>query len=277
MSQIEGLFDNGCPPGLFYRARLPEAPPRGVIVLMHGLAEHSGRYDHVVNYLLAQGYAVWTYDQRGHGRSPGQRCYVNSFDDLTGDLAKFVDKVRAAHPGLPLFLLGHSLGALEIADYAASGPAGINGVVLSGLPLNIEHGVSHLLVKLAGVFSKVTPRLGVQKLPSNTLSRDQTVVDDYVNDPLVYTGKIPARMGAELFRVTRSIKSQLAGITVPLLVLHGEHDRMADPSGSQLLFDQAASTDKELHIFPGCYHEIFNEPCRDTVLGVVGEWMAGHG
>ncbi|MGI2335483.1 MAG: lysophospholipase [Dehalogenimonas sp.] len=276
MSQFEGLFDNGCAPGLYYSAWLPETTPRAIIILMHGLADHSGRYDNVVNHLLPQGYAVWTFDQRGHGRSPGQRCYVNSFDDLTGDLAKFVDKVRTANPGLPLFLLGHSLGALEAADYATSTPAGIDGVVLSGLPLNIEHGVSHLLVKLAKFFSVLTPRLGVQKLPSDTISRDPKVVEDYVKDPLVYNGKIPARMGAELFRTTRAIKSRLSNITLPILVLHGEHDRMAEPSGSRLLFEKAASTDKELEIFPGCYHEIFNEPCRATVLEVVSTWLNRH-
>lgn len=276
MSQLEGLFDNGCAPGLYYRALLPAAQPRAAVILVHGLAEHSGRYENVINHLLPRGYAVWTYDQRGHGRSPGQRCYVNSFDDLISDLAKFVSKVRTANPGIPLFLLGHSLGALEAADYAASIPTGIDGVVLSGLPLNIEHGVSHLLVKLADIFSVLTPRLGVQKLPSDTISRDRKVVEDYVKDPLVYNGKIPARMGAELFRTTRAIKSRISNITLPILVLHGEHDRMAEPSGSRLLFEKAASTDKELEIFPGCYHEIFNEPCQATVLEVVSSWLNRH-
>lgn len=273
MRHIEGFFDNGCDGGLFFRAWQPDASPRAVVILVHGLAEHSGRYESVISYMLGQELAVWTYDQRGHGRSPGQRCYVNNFGDLTGDLAKFIAKVKSDHPDTPLFLLGHSLGALEVADYAAGGANGIHGAILSAVPLCIHHNTPELLVKLASVFSKLAPRLGLQKLPSDTISQDKSVVQDYVNDPLVYTGKIPARMGAEMFRSVKELSAKLPTINLPILVLHGGEDRMALPDGGKLLFERASSVDKELHIFPECYHEIFNEACGDTALAVTGKWL----
>jgi alpha-beta hydrolase superfamily lysophospholipase len=116
----------------------------------------------------------------------------------------------------------------------------------------------------------------VQQLDCSAISRDPSVVERYVKDPLVFTGKIPARMGAELISAMTLAQSRLMSISLPVLLLHGAADRLAEPCGSQLMYDAVASTDKELHFFPGCFHEIFNEPCREYVLGTLSQWLDKH-
>ena len=276
MPHLEGTFPVAKRKALFYQAWLPDCQPKAVIVLVHGLADHSSRYANVIDYLLPRDYAVWSYDQRGHGRSPGTRCYVNSFTDLTGDLDKFIAVVRDRNPGLPLFVLGHSMGALEVAAFAASQPQGIAGFVFSGLLLNTGQSVPKMMLKLAGLLSALAPRLGVQQLDCNAISRDATVVERYIKDPLVFTGKIPARVGAELIAAMASTPSKFSSISLPVLLLHGAADRLAEPSSSQAMYEALASTDKELHFFPGCFHEIFNEPCREFVLGILSRWLDKH-
>jgi alpha-beta hydrolase superfamily lysophospholipase len=273
MRHTEGTFDNGCSGGLYYQVWTPDSPSPGTVILVHGLAEHSGRYQPVAERLVRAGFTVRAFDQRGHGRSPGQRCYVNSFEDLTSDLNQFIQASFENHPGRPLFLMGHSLGALEVAAYLTTRPKDIAGAVISGIPLDIEASLPRILVKLADVFSALVPRLGIRKLPSTTISRESQVVRDYVNDPLVHTGRIPARMGAELMRTVRQTRDKLRRIRAPLLILHGGGDRMAAPAGSRLLYQMAGSSDKELKIMADCYHEVYNEACRDEVLNLVIDWL----
>ncbi len=276
MSHLESTFGFAKRKSLFYQAWLPDVPPKAVIILVHGLADHSGRYGNVVDYLIPRGYAVWSYDQRGHGKSPGTRCYVNRFTDLIADLDRFILLVRQQNPDLPIFVLGHSLGALESATLVADRPNGITGLVLSGLLLKTGQSVPGLMLKLAKMLSALAPRLGVQKLDCSAISRDTAVVENYVTDPLVFTGKIPARTGAEVLDAMTIAKSKFPGVNLPVLLLHGAADRLADPSSSQLMYDGIPSTDKELHFFPGCYHEIFNAPCHDYVLGTLTRWLDKH-
>ena len=231
----------------------------------------------MINHLLPKGFAVWTYDQRGHGRSPGKRCYTNRFTDLVNDLDIFVTLVKQKNAELPVFIVGHSLGALESVFFIANHqPRNISGLVVSGLVLKIGQSVPQIMLALAGVISVLVPRLGVQHLDCRAVSRDDSVVESYIKDPLVYSGKIPARTGAEMIGAMSSVQSKLSAITMPLLILHGASDQLAEPSGSQLMYDSVGSTDKTLHLFPGCFHEIFNEPCRDVVLDITSDWLLGH-
>jgi alpha-beta hydrolase superfamily lysophospholipase len=201
---------------------------------------------------------------------------VNRFTDLTDDLGSFVNLVVGHNPDYPLFVVGHSMGAMESAAFVAERPQNISGVALSGMLLQTEQSIPKLLVSLADVISTLLPRFGVQRLECDAISRDPKVVQDYIQDPLVYTGKIPARMGAELITTMTTIQTKLKNIKMPVLLLHGGADRLASPSGSQFTYDTIASTDKELRFFPGCYHEIFNEPCRDFVLGTLCRWLDKH-
>lgn len=276
MSHLEGTFPVGKRVMLYYQAWLPECQPKAVIVLVHGLADHSSRYGNLVDHLVDKSYSVWSYDQRGHGKSPGKQCYVNRFANLIDDLGFFIDRVSLINPEQPIFIIGHSMGALESSIYLAGSHQGIAGAVLSGLVLKPGQSVSKVTQKLARVFSTLIPWIGVRQLDCSGISRDRTVVEGYTKDPLVFTGKIPARMGAEMLDAMSLARSTMGFITLPVLLMHGAADRLAEPSSSQLMFETIASVDKELHIFPGCYHEIFNEPCRDFVMGTLVRWLDRH-
>jgi alpha-beta hydrolase superfamily lysophospholipase len=275
MLHTEGAFSNTRHKALQYQAWVPEQI-KAVIVLVHGLADHSGRYKNLVDCLVPKGYAIWTYDQMGHGKSPGSRCYVNRFDELGHDLGQFIDLVKQNNPDVPLFLVGHSMGALVCAAFAADHPQSVDGLALSGLVLKSGQSIPRLTLKLAGLLSTLTPWLGVQHLDCSAISRDASVVEAYVKDPLVYTGKIPARMGVELLTAMGAVQSRLKDIILPVLLLHGAADRLAEPSSSQCMYDNVSSNDKELHLFPGCYHEVFNEPCHEFVIGVLSRWLDKH-
>ncbi|KTB48542.1 alpha/beta hydrolase [Dehalogenimonas alkenigignens] len=276
MRHLEGTFNVGKRQALYYQAWLPATQPKAVILLVHGLADHSSRYGNVVDYLVPKSYSVWSYDQRGHGKSPGKRCYVHRFADLTGDLGLFVDFIKQKNPSLPLFIVGHSLGALEAALYCTSHAAWVTGAVLSGLVLKAGESVPKRTQKLVKILSVIVPRFGARQLECGGISRDETVVKNYIGDPLVFTGKIPARTGAEMIDAMSKVQSLAGKINLPVLLMHGASDRLAEPAGSQLFFDIIASSDKELHLFPGCYHEIFNEPCHDFVLGTLIRWLDKH-
>ncbi|MEL7561860.1 lysophospholipase [Dehalogenimonas sp. 4OHTPN] len=276
MRYLEGDFNISKGQALYYQAWLPDSRFKAVVVLVHGLADHSGRYNNVIDYLVPKGYSVWSYDQRGHGKSPGKRCYIDRFADLTGDLSRFVDFVRQENPSLPLFIIGHSLGALEAAFYSTCHPTWVTGAVLSGLVLKAGESITKRTLKLVKTLSVIIPRLGVRQLECAGISRDENVVKNYIGDPLVFTGKIPARTGAEMLDAMSNVQALSAKIKLPVLLMHGASDRLAEPSGSQLFYNSIASTDKELHFFPGCYHEIFNEPCHDFVLGTMIRWLDKH-
>lgn len=276
MTHLEGTFPVTKHLSLFYQAWQPDNHQKAVLILVHGLADHSSRYQNVVNHLLPRGYALWTYDQRGHGLSPGPRCYVNRLSELINDLRGFLALVAEQNPGQPIFVVGHSMGALEGIVLASENPQGVTGFALSGVLLQTGQSIPKLLLSLSKIISTLVPRLGVQTLECDAISRDRLVVEAYVTDPLVYTGKIPARMGAELISTMTTVQAQLKKVVAPILLLHGGADRLASSSSSQIAFDTVSSIDKEIHIFPGCYHEIFNEPCRDFVLGTLSQWLDKH-
>jgi acylglycerol lipase len=276
MTHLEGNFPVAKHLSLYYQAWQPDGHQKAVIVLVHGLADHSSRYKNVVNYLLPRGYAIWAYDQRGHGLSSGPRCYASRLSDLIGDLKGFLAFVAEQNPGQLIFIVGHSMGALESVAVAAENPPSVNGFALSGVLLQTGQKIPKIFLSLSEVISTLFPRLGIQTLECDAISRDQAVVDAYINDPLVHTGKIPARMGAELLAAMTTVQTTLKSISAPLLLLHGGADRLANPSSSQIVFNSVASTDKEIRIFPGCYHEIFNEPCKDFVLGTLSLWLDKH-
>ena len=276
MIHLEGQLPVSKHLSLFYQSWQPDDPQKAIIILVHGLADHSSRYQNVVNHLVPRGYAVWTYDQRGHGQSPGPRCYVNRMSDLVGDLKGFVTLVEEQNPGQPIFIVGHSMGALESICLASENPQSVTGFALSGVLLQTGQNIPKLLLSFSKLLSVLVPHLGVQTIECGAISRDESVVKTYVNDPLVYTGKVPVRMGAELIKTMSTIREKLPVVKSPVLLLHGSADRLASPSSSQIVYDTIASTDKQIQIFPGCYHEIFNEPCRDFVLGTLTKWLDKH-
>ncbi|RJO69051.1 alpha/beta hydrolase [Nocardia panacis] len=271
MTETTGTLDSG---RIFWRSRLPDQPA-GVLVLVHGVAEHSGRYDHVGKAFAAAGFAVYALDHAGHGRSAGHRANIGSIDSAADNVAALLDLARGAHPGLPAFLVGHSMGSLIVLYLATRAPLDVAGIVVSAPPLVIPVG-NPIQRALAPLLSRFTPNLGVLKLDSSMISRDPAVVAAYDADPLVYRGMLPARTGAEILAATGAVKQRLAKLTVPVLVLHGAADALADPTSADLIERGSGATDLTVIRYDGLYHEVFNEPERDRVLADAITWLTAH-
>lgn len=272
---VEGTFAGAAGGSVFWQ-RWEPAKMTGVVVLSHGLAEHSGRYAHVAARLNEAGYACYAIDHWGHGRSEGTRANVERFALVTSDLDALLTKSRGEHPGMPVFLLGHSMGGLLALDYVVThGESGLAGLLLSGPVVDTSAG-SAAQRAAAGFLSRYAPNLGVMALDSTAVSRDPEEVRKYVEDSLNYHGKIRARTGAEILLAVDRVVKGLPGLSLPLLVMHGTLDRLAPPAGSKLVAEKAGSKDKTLKLYDGLFHEIFNEPERDTVLNDVVAWLDAH-
>ncbi|WP_280397710.1 alpha/beta hydrolase [Nocardia carnea] len=259
------------------RSWLPGGPVVGVIVLVHGVAEHSGRYDYVGRTLAAAGFAVHALDHVGHGESArvGAPANLGSIDDAADKVAALLDLARTEHPGAPEFLIGHSMGALITLYLATRAPLDIAGLVVSAPPLIIDAGnpVQRLL---APVLTRVTPNLGVLKLDSSQISRDSEVVTTYDNDPLVFRGKLPARTATEILTAAGRVLDRLPQLRVPTLALHGTGDAIAAPASTDRIEQRAGTNDLTVHRYDGLYHEVFNEPERDQVLADVVTWLSAR-
>lgn len=261
---------------LYTASWLPETV-KAVIVLVHGYGEHSGRYAHVVNALTQQNYAVYTIDHRGHGKSEGLGGYVKSIDQVVDDLKIYVDQIQARHSDQKLFMLGHSMGALISLTYALRYQAQLDGLLISGVPLAAEEGAPAWLAQVAKFLNMVAPTLPLaETIPLDALSRDATIVQAYEADPLNYHGKMRVGTALSIVNGAKKAISQLSTLKLPTLILHGAEDKICPPSGSDIVYAQAASSDKQLIKYDGLRHEIMNEPERDTVLQDIMTWLDKH-
>jgi alpha-beta hydrolase superfamily lysophospholipase len=274
-NHVEGTFPGAAGGSVYWQAWTPDAV-KAVVVLSHGLAEHSGRYAHVAARLNDAGYVLYALDHRGHGKSDGTPGNIESLADVRADLDTLLTKARGEHPGLPVFLLGHSFGGLVALDYLVDrGASGLTGLVLSGAFVDPDAG-NAVQRRLAGVLSRLAPNLGVVPLDPTTVSKDPAEVEKYVKDPLNYHGKVRARSGAEMIAASKRVVAGVPALRLPALVMHGAVDRLAPPSGSKTVAERLGSTDKTLTLYDGLNHEIFNEPERDDVLDDVVTWLDKH-
>ncbi len=276
MKHAEGKF-KGCEDiSLYYQCWLPDDEPRAILLVVHGLAEHSGRYMTMVNRLVPKGYAVYGFDQRGHGKSPGRRGYVERFSNFVDDLETFFDIIRSRHHDSKIFIVGHSLGGTIAADYAVQHQDEFDGLILSGAFLKVADSTSSGLIIAARVLSLLLPKVGIYRIDADALSRDKAIVDAYVQDPLVYRGKISARLGAEIIKATQKLLQQMPKICLPILIMYGTADRLSDPRGSETLYQRVSSPQKTLKLYDGFYHEIFNEPGHEQVFTDMEAWLTAR-
>jgi alpha-beta hydrolase superfamily lysophospholipase len=253
---------------------LPEGIPRDQVVIAHGYAEHSGRYDAVAKFLTALGFAVHAIDHHGHGKSGGARAVIERFAQADADIDTLVDKHRSESGQATVKLIGHSMGGSLALNYALNHQEKLSGLVLSGPAIG---GTLPTLQRwFLGLLSTIAPRAGTVVLDGNAVSRDPAVVADYMTDPMVYRGKVPARTAHEMYRAICSYPSRIAALTVPCLLMHGDADSLVAPIDAAPLFQRVASPDKTIRIWPGLFHEIFNEPEREEVLALTAEWLEAH-
>jgi alpha-beta hydrolase superfamily lysophospholipase len=257
----------------YWQAWLPEGDARAVVVIVHGLGEHGGRYDHVGRRLAGAGFAAYAADHRGHGRSGGRRANIGRMAAVVGDLSDFVCFAAERCPGTEVFMLGHSLGGLIALQYATGDVPELAGLVLTGPLVQVESRAP-VLERMAGVLSALTPNLGVLAVPPDAVSRDPAVVAAYRADPLVHHGKVPARTGAEILTTTLALPDRLPRLRTPLLLLHGTCDRLAPAAGSQLVHEKVTSPDRTLRLCEGLSHEVMNEPEQDEILDEIVGWIS---
>ncbi|MFQ5572190.1 MAG: alpha/beta hydrolase [Rhodothermales bacterium] len=247
-----------------------------MVVLIHGYAEHCGRYAHLATHLNHHGFAVFTYDQRGHGRSSGRRAFVRSFNRYLDDFGVMLKLARGDFSNVPVFLFGHSMGGAVAALYVLEREATFRGLVLSSPALKVSSDIAPFLQKISSLVGRLLPRLPTIPLDRSLISRDPAVVRQALQDPLNFHGRMPARTGAELLRATRRIERNMDNLTLPFLIIHGTGDRLTDPGGSTTLYQRARSEDKTLGLHPGLYHETFNEPEKAQVLEEIVAWLEEH-
>ncbi len=260
---------------IFYRSAIPENPIASVVIL-HGYAEHSGRYLHVMEYFAGKDFAVFAPDERGHGRTAKTLGDIESFRLVLEDVDILVTQASEKFPTRPVFMLGHSMGGLLAVLYAEKYEDRLKGLVLSGAALVLPDNVSSFVKKMAGLLAKIAPRLQVQKFDSSGISRDPEVVRKKDEDPLYYKGKTMARTGNEMLRGIESAIAGLSSISVPILVLHGGADPIISPEASKMIYENVSSEDKTIKLFEGLYHEIMNEPEKDEVLDFISDWIEKH-
>jgi acylglycerol lipase len=269
----EGFFTGVRGNRHYYQFWLPEGRPKAVLLVIHGLAEHSGRYANLVAHLVPHGYAVYGMDHLGHGKSDGARTYVERFSDFVESLHTYVGIVREGQVDAPIFLVGHSLGGLIAVTWLLEHQDEVQGVILSGPAVRIPDNISALTIFAGKILSALLPRVGILGLAARGVSRDPAVVAAYLDDPLVFTGKVTARLGAEMLKAMRRIEVDARRMRLPMLILQGSADKLVDPAGARMLHERVGSADKTLKIYPGLYHEVYNEPEHGQVLRDVESWL----
>ncbi|MCT2558954.1 lysophospholipase [Tsuneonella sp. YG55] len=259
---------------LYAQGWVPDGEVRDVIAISHGYAEHGGRYGNLVERLVPMGYALYALDHRGHGKSEGTRALVDRMKWVIDDFHIFVRSVRARHHGQPVKLLGHSMGGNVAFGYALSWPQDLTGLILSG-PL-IGGRVPAVQRAVLSFLSAVAPNTGMIALPPEAVSRDPAVVEAYASDPLVTTGKVAARTAHEMFTSLAGYRAEAPSMNVPLLVQHGEADALVRWDDVRPVVATIGAPDKTVITYPGLYHEIYNEPEKDAVIGDLARWLEAH-
>ncbi|MFW5708982.1 MAG: alpha/beta hydrolase [Chloroflexota bacterium] len=253
-----------------------EKKPRALVLLVHGIAEHCGRYQHVAQALTEADYAVFGLDHRGHGRSDGRRSLIRDFDKPVTDLAQYMQHFRAQHPDQKVFVFGHSMGALIGLLFALKYQAELAGFISQGTPLNLDEKIPRLLLPLAKIVTRALGDFRSIPIQADDLSRDPAVVAAYQEDPLVDTRWMRAGVVLKLLQTGQQARKQLESLHLPLLILHGTADTICPISGSRTLHEHAASADKTLITYENAFHELHNEPDQAQVLHDILSWLNQH-
>ncbi len=247
--------------------------PKAVIAISHGMFEHQGRYLPLARALAGDGYAVYSVDHRNHGLSDGVKGKMTRFDVYVDDFDLLVTRIERDHPGVPIVVVGHSMGGLIAVRFALRAQARLAGLVLSGAALLVGEDLSRLQRSILNRLGRALPFVRMPKLPPGTLDRDPAVEAAFAADPLSYHQA--ARLGfvRKIYLAAEATRPRAAELRLPLLVMHGGDDHLTSPRGSEALVREASSVDKELRIWPGARHEIFNDLGHEEVIATVLVWL----
>ncbi|MGD0810816.1 MAG: lysophospholipase [Acidimicrobiales bacterium] len=247
----------------------PRKPP---VVIVHGFGEHASRYDYLARALAGAGRSTFAFDLAGHGRSDGRRALVESVSAALADIDRLVGEATSNSKAV---LLGHSMGGAFAAAYANANQGRLSALVLSAPALHLAASPRWQALAVQAL-AAAAPRAGVTRIDPGGLSHDAAVVAEFAGDPLVWHGRFPARTAVELYRAARLALAGAGEMRLPTLVLHGDADPIVPLRSSPQYFAALGSEDKELRVFPGLYHEPFNELGKEAVIAVLLEWLSRH-
>lgn len=275
MPHRDGRFSGTGSQALHYQCWEPDALPRAILAVVHGFGEHGGRYGNVVNHLIPRGFAVYAFDHRGHGRSPGRRGHINAWSEFRGDVREFLSLIRREQSERPMFLLGHSLGGLIAIEYVLREGPQLNGLVVSN-PLLTTARLSPVVRAAAAVLAYLAPSVAIKTgIDAAAISRDPAVVQQYRDDVLVHSTGTP-RLSAEINAARKWTSAHAADLQVPFMVILGGADRLVPPAGGRRFFENVTLADKELKEYPGAYHEPHNDIIAEQVLTDLARWLEAH-
>jgi acylglycerol lipase len=270
----EGRVDSKDGTRLYWQRWMPEEP-KAIVLIVHGLFDHSGRFAHVAEWLCGRGYGCYGLDYRCHGRSPGLRVHVDRYDEFLEDVDAMRALIGTEHAELPRLLLGHSNGGLLTILSVLGSPDGLVGAVVTSpfLGVHPESRPPAILVKLLPLLVKLVPKLRVEGgVDPKHISRDRAVVDAYVADPLV-TSKVSTRVGVEVMAAQERAHAEAGRLRLPMLLMFGGDDHVVDIELTRRWARAAPKEHLEVVEWDGLYHEILNEPEKDQVLERIGRWL----
>lgn len=239
---------------------------KAITILVHGLAEHSGRYKYLTEKLNEANFGVYKFDHRGHGKSEGERAYYSDFNELLDDINFIVELAKEENPGLPLFLIGHSMGGFGVSAYGVKYPDKLDGILVSaGLTRDNKK-------TLASVPDDLDPHFQIPNELTDGVCSVEEVRIDYANDPL-NCKSFTAGLGQAVNKGVAWLKENSNKFSYPIILLHGSEDALVDYKDSLDFFKDIASEDRQLKLYGGLYHEIFNEYSKDEVIQDSIDWI----
>lgn len=272
-----GFFTGNDGTKRYYRGWTLSGKASGTVVIAHGYAEHGDRFAELAAVLNDTGFNVWAHDHYGHGQSEGKRADVPRFELFAEDTDIFISRIVEPDSPSPLFLYGHSMGGAVSLLYAIQHQPRLRGLLLSGPVVRPGAQSSGFERILARVLSKILPGLPYLPFDAHLLTHDSHVVEAYIQDPLVYSGKMKIRLGYQFLRAEELLSdAALKSLSLPVLIMHGGDDQTVIPYNSEVLNRLVSSEDKTRHVFEGMYHEIHNEPGKKEVFNLVTSWLKAH-
>lgn len=275
MESLEWIWHTADGLALCARGWAP-AKPKAVVCLVHGHGEHVGRYEHVAAALARQEYALLGFDLRGHGKSGGPRGHALSYDFLLDDVDLFLAQINERYPALPRFLYGHSMGGNLVINYALRRRSDLRGVIATGPWLALAFQPPTVQIALGKLMNRLFPSFTQESgLETKALAHDEEVVKAYESDPLVHS-KISACLFISMYEAGLWAMRHALEFPLPLLLMHGEADRITSAEASRRFAAAAPQERCTLRIWPGLYHEIHNEPEKEQVLQTLLDWLNAH-
>lgn len=274
----EHTFQNASGLSLFYHEWLPDGNTiRGVVFIVHGHGEHSGRYSHVAQALTDAGFACYGIDHMGHGKSQGDRVYIPDLALAVDDLRQLFEKITAQYPDKPVLMFGHSMGSLIALLFTVKYQSDLKGLVITGSAITGEELQPSWLISLAISAANVIPKVRLSPpSPADILSTDPDIALKWESDPLTWKGMWRIGTSAAMIKAGRSLREQIPSLTLPLLVMHGGADELTPKSGADYIQQHAQSDDITLKIYDGLRHEVVNEIGKEHIIAEIRDWLVAH-